>query len=364
MSRPAVFGIIGGGGFRAQYFLRIAQALPDEFRVGGMVVRDESKGREMEQQWRVPTYRTLEQLLESESLDFVVVSVSASAGYEYLLQLAERGIPALAETPPAPDLEGLHLLHEKLTCRGARVQVAEQYPLHPMNQARLAVIAEGRLGKVTEATVSISHFYHGIGLLRKMLGIRFEDAHIRAMRFQSEWVAGPSRSGPPTEEQIIPSQRDLAWLNFGGKLGIYDFTKDQHRSWIRSNHLSVRGVRGEIFDDRLTVLEDFRTPLHLNFKRVNKGELENQEGYFLKGILAGERWVYENPFAPARLYDDEIAIAGCLRKMAAYASGGPSFYSLPEASQDCYLGMLLEQAIHTGTDVVSERQPWAMEETR
>lgn len=26
--------------------------------------------------------------------------------------------------------------------------------------------------------------------------------------------------------------------------------------------------------------------------------------------ICGERWIYENPFAPARLYDDEIAIAG------------------------------------------------------
>lgn len=75
-------------------------------------------------------------------------------------------------------------------------------------------------------------------------------------------------------------------LEFDGKLGIYDFTKDQHRSWIRSNHLSVRGNRGEIFDNRLAVLSDYSTPAFLDLKRINKGEEENQEGYYLEGIMA------------------------------------------------------------------------------
>jgi hypothetical protein len=45
MGKPLTFSIIGGGGFRAQYFLRIAQTLPEQFCVSGMVIRDESKGR-------------------------------------------------------------------------------------------------------------------------------------------------------------------------------------------------------------------------------------------------------------------------------------------------------------------------------
>jgi len=359
MNNRANFSIIGGAGFRAQYFLRIAQAHPDQFCVSGMVVRDEEKGKAMEQKWNVSTYRTLEQLLDHEQPDFVVVSVGWAACADYLVQLAERGIPALAETPPAADVEGLVRLHEKLTRIGARVQVAEQYINHPLNAARLAVIEAGQLGAITQATVSISHMYHGVSLLRRMLGIRFEEVTIRAMRFESNWVAGPNRSGPPTEEKIVPSKRDLAWLDFGDKLGIYDFTGDQHRSWIRSNHLSVSGERGEIFDTRLNILHDYATPLHLDFKRINKGEWENAEGYFLQGIMAGGRWVYENPFIPGRLFDDEIAIATCLKNMADYAAGGPDFYSVAEASQDYYLGTLIEKAIQTGQPVTSIRQPWA-----
>ncbi|MBB6731792.1 Gfo/Idh/MocA family protein [Cohnella zeiphila] len=359
MKKPVVFGIVGGASFRAQYYLRIARELPDRFRVSGLVVRDGAKRQDMAERWRVPVLETLEDLLERERPDFVVVSVSGGACPDYLLRLAELGVPALAETPPAPDLAGLIDLHERLTLRGARVQVAEQYHLYPLNVARSAIIREGRLGDITQATVSVSHLYHGVSLLRKMLGIGFEDASIRGMRFEADVVAGPGRGGPPTEEKIVRKPRDLAWLDYGGKLGIYDFTADQHRSWVRSNHLSVRGVRGEIFDTRLSLLQSFDTPQPLEFKRINRGEWENAEGYFLQGIMAGDRWVYENPYAPARLYDDELAIAACLDGMASYVDGGPSFYGLPEASQDCYLGYLIEEAVRTGETVTSQRQIWS-----
>ncbi|MFL6516728.1 MAG: Gfo/Idh/MocA family oxidoreductase, partial [Bacillus sp. (in: firmicutes)] len=220
------FSIIGGASFRAQYYLRIAQALPDQFRVCGMVVRDQAKGQLLEQKWNISTYRNLAQLLENENPDFVVVSVSGSAVPEYLLQLGELGIPTLAETPPASSIEELVALHEKLTCKGAKVQVAEQYHLHPIQEARLSIIHSGRLGNVTQATVSISHFYHGVSLMRKMLGIGFEAATIRGMRFEAPIMAGPDRSGAPKEEKIIMAERDLVWLEFEQKLGIYDFTKD------------------------------------------------------------------------------------------------------------------------------------------
>lgn len=356
--KPVKFSIIGGAGFRAQYFLRIAQALPERFQVSGMVVRNADKGKEMEAKWGTPTYRTLDELLGNEQPDFVLISVSPTQSLDYMLKLAERGIPTLLETPPAPNLKGLQVLHEQLTLRGARVQVAEQYHFHPAQQARLALIQSGQLGKISETTVSISQTYHAVSLIRKMLGITYEDVRIRAMRFQTQWVQGPTRSGPPTEDKLVPSQRDLAWLDFGGRLGIYDFTKDQHRSWTRSNHLSVRGERGEIFDNRVLIQQESCAELRMELKRMNRGELENAEGYYLKGILCGERWVYENPFAPARLYDDEIAIAVCMQKMGEYASGGPSFYSLEEASQDHYLGMMIEKAIETGETITTAPQCW------
>lgn len=359
MSKRSVFSIIGGSGFRAQAYLRTAAALPELFRVGGLLVRDEAKGQLMRQKWNVPVWQTLEELLKHERPDFIFLSVSKGTAFDYLCKLAELGIPVLMETPPASNHEELLKMYEQLMRKGARIQVAEQYPYMPMHQARLQLIHSGKLGQVTQAAVSVSHWYHGMALLRKFLGIGFEPAVIRGMRFEAPVIAGPDRNGPPAEEQRISSFRDLAWLDFGGKLGIYDFTHNQHRSWIRSNHVSIRGDRGELFDHRLNGLADFATPYHLDLKRINKGEEENLEGYFLQGIMAGEQWVYTNPFLPARLYDDELAIAACLKLMAAYAAGGPDFCSLADAAQDQYLGWMAEKAVLTGETVTTVKQPWA-----
>lgn len=171
----AVSFAIVGGGFRTKYFLNVARSLPELFDVCGMVVRDREKGQVIERDWAVSTFRTLGELLAVHTPDFVVLSIHPAANVEYVDDLRRAGIPALVETPPAADLEGLLELH-RLTRLGARIQVAEQYAFRPMHAARLQIVQSGRLGDITQATVSISHGYHGISLLRKLLGVRFEPA--------------------------------------------------------------------------------------------------------------------------------------------------------------------------------------------
>jgi len=351
------FGIIGGG-WRAEFYLRVARELPRRFRVGAMIVRHEGKGRVLEDAWGVHTCRTLDDLLAVGGLDFVVVSVPWAVTPVMLRELAHRGMPALSETPPAPDLEGLIALHE-LTERGARIQVAEQYQFQPSHAARLYLARSGRLGAVTQAQVSAAHGYHGMSLIRGLLGVEFEEATIWAREFASPLVAGPDRQGPPMAERITDSRQVIAYLDFGDKLAVYDFTGDQYFSWIRSPRVLVRGERGEIRNHQVGYLRDFRTPVHVELRRMNAGEDGNLEGYYHKGILGGEEWVYRNPFVPARLTDDEIAVATCLDKMAKCVDDGPSFYGLPQASQDHYLNLMIAQAVETGEPVLARRQPWA-----
>jgi hypothetical protein len=93
---------------------------------------------------------------------------------------------------------------------------------------------------------------------------------------------------------------------------------------------------------------------------VNLGEYGNLEGFALKGILAGEEWIYKNPFAFARLSDDEIGVASCLEKMYQYTQTGQDFYSLAEGSQDHYLSLMIDEAVRTGEKVKTEFQPWAI----
>lgn len=351
------FGIIGGAGWRAEFYLRIAAALPERFRVVGLVVRNAEKAQAAAK-WGAPIFETPDAMLAAEKPAFVVTSVPSAANAGLLAELSRRGVAVLSETPPAPDVAAMSAL-TPLIRSGARIQIAEQYPFQPLHAARIALVDAGRLGAVSQAQVSLAHGYHGMVLLRRFLGIRFECPAITARRFASPIVAGPGRKGLPTEERIGQSAQEIAWLEFGGKLGVFDFTGDQYFSWVRSPRLLVRGDRGEINNEEVRYLVDFLTPVHLRLERRTAGENGNLEGYYLKGIMAGADWVYRNPFIPGRLTDDEIAIATCLAKMAAYAAGGPEFYGLAEACQDHYLGLLVKQAWTTGETVKAEPQPWA-----
>jgi hypothetical protein len=355
--KKVVFGIVGGG-WRSEFYLRIVKALPERFEVCGMVVRDEGKGKVVEQKWGVRTFRTLEELLEASNPTFMVVSVSWAAAPVVTKQLAERGIPVLSETPPAPDLDGLIELN-KLTEKGAKIQVAEQYHLQPLHAARLKIATSGKLGDISQVQISVCHWYHAMSLMRRFLGIGYENATIWAHDFTSSIVEGPDRSGAKEKEKIADSNQVISILDFGGKLGLYDFTNDQYFSWIRSLRLTARGNRGEMVDNQIKYLKDHRTPVEIELKRLSAGENGNLEGYYLKGILAGEEWVYENPLVPGRITDDEIAIASCLLKMDAYAKGGEEFYSLAEASQDHYLALIVDRAVKNKEKITTVTQPWA-----
>ncbi|MEM7034336.1 MAG: Gfo/Idh/MocA family oxidoreductase, partial [Chloroflexota bacterium] len=354
---PITFGIIGGG-WRAEFFLRIAQALPDRFHIGGMLVRDAAKGDKIEATWGIKTVRTVDELLRLADFEFIVLSVPWPVTPVLLKDLAARKMPVLAETPPAPDLPGLLALHD-LTKQGAKIQVAEQYQFQPLHAARLHLVQSGKLGTVSQAQVSVAHGYHGVNILRGLLDVSYEVATITARSFTSPIVGGPGRSGPPEAEQINNSSQIIAQLDFGDKLGIFDFTGDQYFSWIRSPRVLVRGERGEINNQQVKYLQDFLTPVEFDLRRIDAGQDGNLEGYYHKGILAGNEWIYRNPFIPARLSDDEIAIATCLQKMSEYVQGGPSFCSLPEASQDHYLGLMIGKAVETCKTVRAERQVWA-----
>lgn len=350
------FGIIGTG-WRSHFYLRVARACPDRFTCAGVVTRDPQKAAPLTAQYGVPLFASLEDLCAQNPL-FVVTSVPWPVNPGLLHRLAEAGIPALSETPPAPTVEEMADLCKRVD-QGAIIQVAEQYFLQPHHAAKLAFAQSGKLGRISQAQVSAAHGYHGISLIRKFLGIGFECPTITACGFASPIVKSPGRSGPPETEAIAESRQTIAYLDFGDRLGVFDFTGDQYFSHIRNQRLLVRGDRGEIIDNTTVYLRDFRTPIHTSFTRHSAGPEGNLEGNFLKGYQADAQWVYHNPLAPGELSDDEIAVGTCLLKMAECVRGGAPFYPLAEACQDHYLNLCIQQAQKEGRALVVETPPWA-----
>jgi hypothetical protein len=243
MNKPIIFGLVGGD-WRAEFYFRIARALPRRFRIGGCVARSEASRARVKSAWKIRVFDEIGPLLDPH-LDFVVTSVPWAVSPPVLVELTSRDMPVLAETPPAPDLGGLIQLWKDLP-ESARVQVAEQYQFQPLHAARLAFARSGKLGEIRQVQVSVAHGYHGIALIRKFLNVGLGPAKIQAFKFKSPLIAGPSRAGPPSEERAKESVQVIAHLEFNEKLAVFDFATDQYFSWIRSQRLLVRGERGEI----------------------------------------------------------------------------------------------------------------------
>jgi predicted dehydrogenase len=350
------FGVVGTG-WRTEFFLRVAQARPDLFACVGVVTRDIARRQAWAEPFGVTLYDSLHDLLAQNPL-YVITSVTWDANPEIMHQLADEGMPVLSETPPARSVDELNGLYERVQ-QGAKFAVAEQYHLQPIHATRLAIANSGILGEISQAQVSIAHGYHGVSLIRRLLGVMYENCTIHGTSFVSPIVKSPSRQGEADREEIVESEQTIAYLNFGDKLGVFDFTGDQYRSHVRNLRVMVRGERGELIDNTVTYLLDHQTPIEMKLKRYFAGENGNIDGFYLRGIQVGEQWMYKNELAPARLLDDEIAVGQCMLKMADYARGGEAFYSLAEACQDRYLNIMIEEAVRTGQDVRTETQLWA-----
>jgi len=352
------FAIVGAG-WRSEFFLRIARELPERFEVTGILARKAERGEELRKSWPIRIYDSIDQIA-ADKPDFVITSVSWDSNPVVIKDLAERNIPVLSETPPAPDVARMAELTD-LVKKGAKVQVAEQYSFQPLHAARIALVSSGKLGDVFQAQVSVSHGYHGISLIRRLLGIWCEPAKIVARTLPEVVIGGADRNGrPPTEQRIDRQSQLVAYLDFGEKQAVFDFVGSMYHSYIRSHRMLVRGPRGEINGNEVRYLKEFDTPVEYTLRRVEAGQTGNLDGHFVQGVLGGSEWLYRNPFPFARLMDDEIAIAECMWKMGEHAHGGPDFYSLAEACQDHYLSLLMNEAAERGTEVISTLQPWAV----
>jgi len=355
MSAPIRFGIVGTG-WRSLFYLRIAKALPKRFEVCGLVSRTQARADEMEREWGVKGYTSLDEFLSKARPGFVVASVPWNVNPGLLLTLAQNKVPALSETPPAPDLPSLISLNEDVAKAGGKIQVAEEYHRRPFHAAQIDLAASGILGKISHAQISIGHGYHGISLIRRFLGIGYEPAVITGKSFKSMIVEAPGRKGEGGGEKTKESIQEITFFDFGDRAGVLDFSNDQYFSLIRNGRVLVRGERGEIINDEVVYLKDPATPIR---NRLTRHDGDLLVGLYLNGIQSGDNWLYRNPFTPASLTDDEIAIADCLARMDEYVRTGKEFYPLAEGSQDHYLYLSSMQAIRNSEVVKTERQPWA-----
>jgi predicted dehydrogenase len=334
--------VVVGAGWRAEMFWRLAGAV-DGLECLGAVVRSP---RELP----VPVLNSLDDVRP----DFVVTAVSWEANPGVIVDAVGRGLPVLSETPPAPDLAGLHALWDAVGGRDL-VQVAEQYLLVPAHAARLAAVRDGVIGTPTQVQVSSTHQYHAVALIRGFLGVGDAPVTVRASRTTAPLVDPLTRDGWTGDDTPKPATTTIATLDFGdGRSGLYDFTDNQWHNQLRFRRILVRGTHGELRDDEVVRLSAPQTIVRTPLVRRQTGYDLDLDAFDTDTITLGAQVLFRNPFPGRRFNDEEIAIATQLGQMRDWVRGdGPAPYPLIDGIRDHRIALAIEEAADTGRAVTT-----------
>jgi predicted dehydrogenase len=344
--------VLVGSGFRAQMFLKVAREL-GTVDCAGVVVRTPRR-------LDVSTFDSLDACLRERRVDFVLTATPRAVTPVVIADAVRRGLPVLAETPPAADLEGLRALWSAAGGTGL-VQVAEQYLMMPSHAARAALVATGAIGTPTQVQVSSTQQYHAVSLIRGLLAAGRGPVSVRAARFTAPLVSPLGRNGWTDDEKPHPTITTIATLDFGdGRSGVYDFTEQQTRNQLRFRRLTVRGSAGELHDDEIVRMTGPRTLVRTPLVRRQTGHDLDLIGYDTEHISLGSEVLYRNPYPGRRWMDEEIAVATLLERMGTWVRGeGPEPYPLAEGAQDQRLALAIEESADRDATVTTSTEVWS-----
>lgn len=353
-----------GVGWRAHCYMRVIREFRHRMEVSGVLVHSSERAAQMELEFPGKVDQTLSDFLKRE-YDFVMVLVPKQHVLYYIQELMRAGIPVLSETPPGDGVEELNQCYDLKRRYNGKIQVTEQCFLRPYYQAVLRLVNDGRLGTVSNVSMGILRDYHAMSIIRKTMGISYENCVIDAKEyyFPVHYHCGREGIHPEQAGNLVKDHRKRADIVFeGGKTGFYDFSDEQYFNYFRTKHLCVRGDLGEIFNYNVTYLGKNGLPCPGKIQRDEIGQYENLEGCALRSLVLNGKVIYENPYwkEDVRLNDDEIAMAVVLDGMKAYIDGGREIYPVEEAMQDTYLHLTLDESIRQGRPLETKTQSWAM----
>ena len=358
------FAVIGSG-WRAQYYVRAAKALPDLFELCAVCCRSGEKAERIRSEYGIPAVISEEECTAMNP-DFIVVAVSKPSGPQVAMNWMDKGFTVLCETPAGSDIDTLNRLwmrHEQ----GQKLVIAEQYFLYPYYSSLINLVKTGIIGRINCLNISLAHEYHGASLMRFLLGISPDMSFtVSAKTYEFPVTETRSRYEEFRDGRIADKKRTIAAFEFeNGQAAFYDFDSEQYHSKIRKNSYKIQGTRGEILNGKVLYLDHENNVLgaeiQTRIRHIDR-DFKNPNPEFAEevtGIIFQDKQIYKPPFGLCKLSQDEMAVAQLMKMTAEYAKGiAETPYPLDEALQDSYMAILLRISAETGKTVKSERQMW------
>ncbi|MDR1560472.1 MAG: Gfo/Idh/MocA family oxidoreductase [Clostridiales bacterium] len=349
MSRVKV-GIIGTGG-RSLLYLNAIQSLPERFELSFMRFRDQEKADRFKQLYNIPVTTSMDELYSSKP-DFIVAVNNRPDVGKVVIDAINSGFPVLAETPPAESFEEVDQIWNLTQSTGQKLLVAENYFAEPGYAAKIEAVRRGYIGDAHSVSVSNTHQYHAISVIRLLLNTGFEQVRMIGKEYMWPLTSTQDKNGNPDFSGAAgPTGRSHVIMEFeSGKAGFYDFATAQYWSVIRSRYMLVQGSRGEIKDDEIWFMDRLNRPMQSSF-------VNNMSGGELLYITLGDKILFENPYIGTHV--KSIGVATMLVSMKEYLETGKARYSFADGMQDTYLTQVLKKAEQNPYCAVSsETRPW------
>ncbi len=317
--------VLFGSGWRARFYMRIAEKLPELLRIRRVHTHSEERAVILEKEG----YDAVTDIDEALSVphDVSIVSTSPLSFLSLMLELKDRKECVIAET------SFLRLQDQDLSLLSSmKGMTAEQYPYTPLYASVIEALPE--IGPISQVRIAGLHNHHAAAIARRILSLgNAMPDDILSYDFPYAIARTGSREGLE-RDGVDECVRKLRILSFGSKLLISDFSSNQYHSSFYSKEIEVRGERGVITESGLVKVNGSGYPVTLPFV------FHSDDYHAFRGtshVSMGDRVLWANPFYGSELPDDHAAIADMLRRFSA----GEDVYTMAEGVQDARLGRLL-----------------------
>ncbi len=349
--------VLIGFGYRANYFYRITKYI-EEFEIVAIVVRNEDKAKIINADTNIYTTTNLDEALAIEH-DYSILAVTKENAKSMLEVLMSKNEKVLCETPPANSITELEELYDLYKKYNGKIQVSEQYPFWSIYTSYFEIIEQRIIGDPTFLRLSKVHGYHGACILRRLLNIKYNDFTITGKAFDLEVTRTSERSGLYYDGKTKNIKREVLNIEFdNGKVCLWDFTSELYFSHFLSQNVEITGNRGQILNETVKYLNKDNVPVTSALNRFDRGVYQNRE-WSHEAITFENKVLFRTPFDSARLNDDELAIATCMRKMKEFCDTGSQFYKFEDALHDTYMSLLMDEALSNPyTQIKSKKMKW------
>ena len=321
--------VLLGTGWRARFYMRIAEFLPDMLRIAAVYTHTQERKAEMERKG-FNAFADIDSALAVDH-DAVIIASGKNGFSDTLRYLHGRKERIITETTfldlPEPDLE------EFSSYDGL---VMEQYWNTPLFSSLLNVLSVLE-AEPDQLYLSGLHNHHSASVARRVLGTGYQmPEEFHSLEYASSMIRTGSRNGLEISGESEDYVRRVRMMKLGSALFIHDFSSNQYHSYLYGKHFEVRCRRCVITENGVNGIDRDGYPYSMPFifhrdSSVGSGSLT------LSHVTLGSRTVFVNPYYPLAMNDDEIAMAMMLEQY----DGGRNPYPFCEGIMDARLGRLL-----------------------